>query len=488
MIKQYIPHILFLILCIPVNAQIDREAPLFIELQKQDSLFFERGFNQCDFDYLNNHISEKLNFYHDQVGLQDRVGFFKSMKTNICSNPDLKPIRKLEQESLEVFPLYLNGELYGAIQKGTHHFYLREKGKADVWTSTGKFTTVWIKEATKWKVSEVLSYDHQDKKENISPKRIHDIKALLKESNVPALGIGIIENSKLTKVEMYGTLDGQTTAPYNAIFKVASLTKPVFALTILKLVESKQLSLDEPLYKYWIDPDIKEDERYKKLTPRLVLTHQTGFPNWRYLTEDKKLIFQFEPGTKYQYSGEGFEYLRKAIEKKLGKSIEEITRKLLFDPIGMNDTHFWWDDAIDESRYAQNYDENGDKIPTNKYFKANAAANLLSTVGDYGKFLEYLINGAELSDNLYQEMTKHQVKLDVDNYFGLGWQILTNFNNGEFALVHSGKDPGVNTLAVLFPKSKNGFLIFANGDNILKIYEELLKNRLYLGNELWDKQ
>jgi uncharacterized protein YkuJ len=143
---------------------------------------------------------------------------------------------------------------------------------------------------------------------------------------------------------------------------------------------------------------------------------------------------------------------------------------------------------MDEKRYAQNFDKNGKKIETEKYFEANAAANLLTTVEDYGKFLEYTINGAELSENLYQEMTGHQVALKENDFFGLGWEILTNFSNDEFALLHTGKDPGVSTLAIWFPKTKNGYLIFLNGDNVDKIYEELLANRLYLGNELWNQR
>ncbi|MEX2410806.1 MAG: serine hydrolase domain-containing protein, partial [Candidatus Paceibacterota bacterium] len=311
---------------------------------------------------------------------------------------------------------------------------------------------------------------------------------LLKDNNVPAVGLGIIENGKLTKVEVYGTLDKQKTAPYNTIFKVASLTKPIVALTALKLIDKGLLSLDEPLYKFWVDPDIKNDKRYKKLTPKIILTHQTGFPNWRYMTETNKLAFEFDPGTKYQYSGEGFEYLRKAIENKLGKSIEELATEFLFEPLGMTDTHFWWDSTMDESRYAQNFNEKGEKIETVKYFEANAAANLLTTVEDYGKFLAYVINGAGLSVNLYQEIMKHQVELKENDFFGLGWEILTEFSDNEFALLHTGKDPGVGTLAIWFPKSKNGYLVFLNGDNVDKIYEELLTKRLYLGNDLWNKR
>ena len=467
------------------NTQIDNNSDLFVEFKKRDSIFFDRAYNQCDMVYLENHISDNLKFYHDQGGFQDKKTFLENVRKYICSNSDKKPIRQVDPSSLEVFPLYNNGILYGVIQKGMHHFYLREKDKEDVWTSTAKFTSVWILENKIWKIHEVLSYNHQSL-EFERPK--NELEQILIDSKVPALGIGEIENGKLTKVEVYGTLDKNTTAPYNAIFKVASLTKPIVSLITLKLIDQGVLDLDEPLYKYWIDPEIEDDLRHKMLTPRVVLSHQTGFPNWRYLTDSNKLTFEFDPGTKHQYSGEGFEYLRRALESKLDKSIEELANEFLFDPLQMTDTHFWWDSKLDQNRYAQNYDENGEKLETTKYFNANAAANLLTTVEDYGKFIAYVINGADLSKNLYQEMIKQQVKLKERDYFGLGWEILTDFSNNEFALLHSGRDPGVSSLAVWFPKSKNGYVVFLNGSNVKSIYKELLTKRLYLGRDLWNKR
>ena len=477
--------IILLLISFTAKAQVNKDSDLFKQLKKQDSTFFERGFNQCDVVYLKNHISDDLKFYHDQGGFQDRNAFFENVQKYICSDVDKKPIRRVDTNSLEVFPLHNNGKLYGAIQTGIHHFFIKENGKEDIWTSTARFTHVWTLDDKIWKLNEVLSYDHQ---QPVIEKPINEIDRLLKENHVPALGIGIIENGKLTKIEVYGTVDKYKTAPYNTIFKVASLTKPIFALTVLKIIDKGWLELDEPLYKYWIDPDIENDKRHMKLTPKLILTHQTGFPNWRYLDKEKKLLFQFDPGSKYQYSGEGFEYLRKAIENKLGKSIEELTKELLFDQLGMPDTHFWWDSGMDETRYANNYNKNGDKIETVKYYEANAAANLLTTVEDYGKFLTFVINGAGLSENLFKEMIKPRVKLKENDFFGLGWEILTEFSHDEFALIHTGKDPGVSTLAICFPKSKNGYLIFLNGDNVDKIYEELLAKKLYLGDELWNKR
>jgi len=465
---------------------MSRNSPLFLELKKQDSIFFERGFNQCDFDYLEKTIAHDLRFYHDKGGSQDRATFFQNMRNNICSNTNKKPIRKVEEASLTVYPLHNDGILYGAIQSGIHYFYIREVGKDDVWTSTAKFTSVWLLESGLWKLRDVLSYNHQDPEPNAGITSA--VMQMLKDNRVPALGLGIIEGGKVTRTEVYGMLDSKTVAPPNTIFKVASLTKPIVALTTLRLVEKGLLDLDEPLYKYWIDPDLKSDIRYRKLTPRIILSHQTGFPNWRYMRDSKKLAFEFEPGSKYQYSGEGFEYLRKAVESKLKKSIEVLARDYLFQPADMNDTRFWWDKSMDESRYARNFDTSGNVIPITKYHDANAAANLLTTVEDYSKFLAYVLDGAGLSEPLLNEMHKSQVQTGKDDYFGLGWEKLTNFSNGEYALLHSGKDPGVSTLAVMFPKSKNGYLIFLNGDNAMKIYEGMLSQYLYLGKELWGKR
>lgn len=463
--------------------QVDRSSELFRSLKQQDSIFFERTFNQCDLEYLEKHISEDLEFYHDLGGLQDKAAFLENTRKNLCSDSAEKPIRKVDENSLQVFPLYDNRKLYAAIQKGVHHFYLRKGGEEEVQTGTAKFTHVWKVNDGSWNLAEVLSYDHSEPKP--AKTAANKIEALLEENGVPALGLGVIENGELTKVEVYGTLDKTTPAPYNTIFKVASLTKPVVALITLKLIDKGMLSLDEPLYNHWIDPDLHGDERHKLITPRLVLTHQTGFPNWRHMNEDKKLAFEFDPGSSHQYSGEGFEYLKSALEKKFGKSIEQLAEELIFSPAGMSDTRFWWDSTMDEERYAQNFDAQGKMIPLQKYDQASAASNLLTTVEDYGRFLNYVINGAELSEVLARKMFSHQLKLKENAYFGLGWEVLTGFSHKETAVLHTGGETGVSTLAVMFPKSKNGFLIFLNGNKVDRIYEELLTNRLYLGEELW---
>jgi hypothetical protein len=144
------------------SAQVKKDSELFRQFAVLDSTFFERGFNQCDMAYLEAHVAKDLRFFHDKSGFQDRKIFLENTRKYICPATGPKPIRKVDPKSLELYPLYNKGELYGAIQHGVHLFYLREKGKEDVWTNIAKFTSVWIMDNGTWKLSEVLSYDHQE--------------------------------------------------------------------------------------------------------------------------------------------------------------------------------------------------------------------------------------------------------------------------------------------------------------------------------------
>ena len=162
MTRQFI-SILILILSINLaNGQAAKNSIIFLTLKKQDSTFFERSFNLCDLEYLKNAVHIDLMFYHDQSGIQNRDVFLENTKKNICSDTIRKPIRKVVDESLEVFPMYNNGVLYGAIQSGIHDFYIREKGKADFHTSRAKFTHLYLLKNGKWLLKEVLSFDHNN--------------------------------------------------------------------------------------------------------------------------------------------------------------------------------------------------------------------------------------------------------------------------------------------------------------------------------------
>jgi CubicO group peptidase (beta-lactamase class C family) len=315
----------------------------------------------------------------------------------------------------------------------------------------------------------------------------NNIRAWLTEYNVPAVGIGFIDEGKTKSIKIFGELKKGFRAPVNTIFNIASITKPVIAVMTLKLVQQGHWDLDEPLFHYWIDPDVANDEFHKKLTTRHILTHQTGFLNWRFQEPDNKLSFKFEPGTNYQYSGEGFVYLTRALETKFKKSLTELTDSLLFNPLGMKDSRLYWDRNMDESRFAYWHDSKGNmhNPATSRDRGTNAASSMLTTVEDFCKFGIDIVNGIGVSPFIYAEMTRAYVTLHQHHHWGLGWEVITGLPEGEFALEHGGSDRGVQSTVILLPKSKRGIVIFTNGDNGKLISNKIIKEYLDVGEAIF---
>jgi CubicO group peptidase (beta-lactamase class C family) len=289
-----------------------------------------------------------------------------------------------------------------------------------------------------------------------------------------SIAIAYIENGKISWISIYGNrFPGGPPADDKTLYSVASLTKPITAEAILRLASAGRLSLDEPLSAYWTDPDVKDNPWSALLTPRLCLSHQTGFPNWRYQTKGV-LEFQWEPGTKTGYSGEGYEYLARFVEKKTGQSFEDIAKQYVFAPIGMNDTSYtpqpWWED-----RQAKPFES---KPRT----QLNAADLLRSTIGDYAKFVVSVMHNEGVSKGIAAERhkitrnlvtpekqavlcedAKDPARCKVAEGPGLGWRIVTI--NGETIVDHSGNDGDVKTFAFFVPAKQTGAVIFTCGND-----------------------
>lgn len=465
-------------------AQVDKNTPLYKTILTNDSLLFNVGFNTCQISQFENLLSPNFEFVHDKDGILNKQQFITALKNGLCNSPTTyQSRRELIKESTEIFPLYKNNLLYGAIQTGNHRFYETSTGKKETYASTAKFTHVWSFENQTWKLTKGLSFDHQDTNKANYQSTMFDndkeIETWMKENHIPTLGIGIIKDGNLNQVKVFGELQQGIAAPYNTLFNVASLTKPITAMVTLKLVSAGKWDLDAPIYQFWVDPDVAKDPNLKLLTTRHILSHQTGFTNWRGNNADGKLHFEFTPGTKYQYSGEGFEYLRKALENKFKKTLNQLANELIFEPLKMVDTKYIWDEKTDSTRYAKGYNTEGIPYATVKNTTANAADNLLTTVEDYGLFLTSVLTGEGLTKNVFDEMVKPQVATKKDKSFGLGFEIY-DFGNGDYALSHGGSDLGCQTIVFIFPKTKQGILIFTNVDEGYKVYEKLLMH--YLGD------
>ncbi|AOW21834.1 nuclear transport factor 2 family protein [Urechidicola croceus] len=145
-----------------IHSQVAKDSELYLEFKRIDSFLFDNSFNKCKLEMIDSIISNDLEFYHDKGGLDfGKESFMTAMKNNICANWDKKPIRKLVDDSMEIYPLYENNVLYGVIQNGIHEFYIKEPKKELYKTGIAKFTSVWLNENDTWVLKRVLSFDHK---------------------------------------------------------------------------------------------------------------------------------------------------------------------------------------------------------------------------------------------------------------------------------------------------------------------------------------
>ena len=167
----------------------------------------------------------------------------------------------------------------------------------------------------------------------------------MEELNIPGLSFAIINDGEVVHHNAMGfsNLEEKILVTNKTIFEGASMSKSLFAFFVMTYVEEGKLDLDKPLFEYLPYPDIAYDDRYKKITARMVLSHRSGFPNWRENEEDKKLKIKFEPGTEYEYSGEGYQYLAmvlKHIEGTDWNGVEKAFQEKVAKPIGLEHTVF----------------------------------------------------------------------------------------------------------------------------------------------------
>ena len=233
---------------------------------------------------------------------------------------------------------------------------------------------------------------------------------LMKDGDVPGLSLAVVQNGQVVYRRAFGVRDESTGAPVDddTIFEAASLSKPVFAHAVLKLADAGQLDLDAPLAMY-LPGDYVEDPRLRAITARRVLSHTTGFPNWR--PDGQPLKIHFDPGERFSYSGEGFVYLQKAVENRTGQTLEALMRRLVFEPLRMTSSSYTWQDRF-EGRKAIGHDNVGSPLGLRRPTVSNAAASLHTTGLDYARFLAAVLDGTGLRKETAAQMIHPQIHVD----------------------------------------------------------------------------
>lgn len=305
----------------------------------------------------------------------------------------------------------------------------------------------------------------------------------LAANDVPSVAVAYIDGGRVRWTRAYGERAPGEPATGRTLYNVASLTKPVFAATVLRLAATGALDLDAPLHPDWIEPDVAGDPRHRRLTYRLVLCHRTGFPNWRRETGGV-LRFIAEQGTAFGYSGEGYEYAARAVANRTGRSLESLVRELVLEPAGMNGTALtrrpWF-----EGRVAVPHRMDG--RPGSPVFRneGSAADDLHTTAGDYAAFVVAVMNRDGLpADRAAQRDSIHvpdpTATCDADAVtrcpdrvgLGLGWWIYEYPD--ETVLMHTGSDAGEKTIAFYIPQRRSGAVVLTNGAYGFEVYFEVI--------------
>ncbi len=298
--------------------------------------------------------------------------------------------------------------------------------------------------------------------------------------NIPGVSLALIKDGKLVYHKTYGvrnTMTGEK-VDENTLFEAASITKPVFAFAVERLAERGLINLDKPLYEYLPYKDIESDERYKLITARHVLTHRTGFPNWRWMNPDGKLNIKFTPGTAFNYSGEGFEYLKLVIEKITGKKVEQVLQEEVIEPIGLYHTWFSINDSLQRMKSIGHFD----KLPNKKDLPETPgmAYSMHTEAKIFTRFAIYLLEQKGLKAATYDTiLSKHSEydftgwsqKPKVPTYMGMSLEIRETPFGKTFG--HGGNNGDFKCKFEVYKDLKMGYVIFTNSNTSDALLENM---------------
>lgn len=329
------------------------------------------------------------------------------------------------------------------------------------------------------------------------------ISKIMDKAGVTGLSCAIINESKVVYQKAFGFRDKSTGVINNeeTIFSAASFSKTVFAYLVMLLVEDGIIGLDKPLQEYLEKPirenpnyiDLKGDQRAGWITARMVLSHSTGFPNWRFLTKNGKLRIMFEPGSRFSYSGEGISLLQMVVEKITGKGLEELSQEMVFKPLGMKYTSYVWQEKFEEN-YAVPHDQYERTKMLKRRRKADAAGSMQTTARDYARFLLGILNANGKRKTSMDTMLKTQIAIKTESMFGPGAWNDTETNDqiklswglgwGRFntkhgrAFFHTGHDFGWQNYTVTYIDKSIGVVLLSNCDNFESVAREIAEKTI----------
>jgi CubicO group peptidase (beta-lactamase class C family) len=251
-------------------------------------------------------------------------------------------------------------------------------------------------------------------------------RTLMAREDINGMALAVIDAGDVVHVAAYGhrNVERDLLLRTDTIMYGASLTKAAFAYMVMQLVDEGLIDLDrtidtylpKPLPQYEDWASLEGDEAWRRLTPRLLLSHQTGLPNLRFTEPDQDLDFHFEPGTRHAYSGEGYYLLQTVLEEGLGLDVKLEMRSRVFVPLAMSRTSMQWREDF-AGNLADGYQIDGSFVPHDERSWVSASGSMDTTIADQARLWAAIVGGDGLSKAARAEMTTPQVPIRSASMF-----------------------------------------------------------------------
>lgn len=292
--------------------------------------------------------------------------------------------------------------------------------------------------------------------------------ALLEDYQVPGAAIALVSEGRVQWSAGYGTTGRPGSAVTDrTVFQVASLGKPVFAHLLARIQADREWEFHDPLNRW--NPTGPYPPELGVLSTEELLSHTSGL---RYDAAADRIVLDPAGRTEWSYSGAGFVLLQRALEGAEGRSLEELSTSILFEPLGLTTMSYV---APPGQEHAIGHDRSGQPMAGLDLHEANAGSSLYSSALDYARFLNAVAALDESNPDSFTRLT--DVRTTVDEgfqlYWGLGWAVERD-SNGDRAGFHWGSNPGFKSFALFDPERQLGLVILTNGDHGLELAEQVV--------------
>lgn len=329
-----------------------------------------------------------------------------------------------------------------------------------------------------------------EKQTNLEKKIQEKANYLMDTSESFSVQYALIDNGEITVSGNVGEMQEKLTK--DTVYGIGSVSKVFAAAAVMKLVDEGKINLDTPVYKY-IPEFYMKDERYKQISPRMLLNHSSGlrgtestndallddndsYVHDKLLETLKEQTLKADPGAFSVYCNSGFTLTEILVERVSGISFTDFLHENFMKPLQMEHSGTP-QDSIDASKFAGYYMEDDSKLSMVDYCNAIASGGVESTAEDMVKFSEIFMG--EYSDVLSQKsvdaMAKEEYKrgmwpgdVDDSSNYGLGWDSVKLYPFTEYGIQALAKGGDVSTYHasfVVLPKEKMAVAVLTSGGN-----------------------